>query len=123
MPLVYRSTPKKKSDLAIGSSAMAGGGPAEIPAVRRCSWRGKWLGVTTSSRGIDLEPGLERKHRQRVRSVEHGDSHRCSWDSGEGTTRPGQCVGLGALVRYREETRVARGCGSEQEGEFGGGDV
>jgi hypothetical protein len=51
IPLVHIKDPGKTADLAIGSSAMVGVGLAEITAVRRRSWPGKWSGMTTSSRG------------------------------------------------------------------------
>jgi hypothetical protein len=105
IPLVRMKDPGKIADLAIGSSGMAGGSLAEIPTVRRHSWLGKWLGMTTSSRGIDLLQTLGRKQCRRARVVEPGGGDRGSRCSGEGSARPEQGAGLGALTRSREELR------------------
>jgi hypothetical protein len=80
---------------------MVGGGPTEIPAVRRRPWPGKWLGMTTSSRGTDLWLGLGRKHQWRARPTEQGSGSCCEPSSGERAVRPGQCMGLEALVGPR----------------------
>jgi hypothetical protein len=111
--MVHIKDPGKKSNLAIGSSAMAGGGLAEIPAVRRCSWPGKWLGMTTSSRGIDLWLGLGQKWRRRwcMAALVGGD--RCSSCFGERAARPGKQATLGGFVLAYQAVGSLRwsGCG------------
>jgi hypothetical protein len=111
MPLVYRSTPRRKLSFTMWSSGQPAARWPEFRWLRRLGWSGKWGSATRRSPQDYRCPELGRGRRWWACAAEPGGG-RGGLNSGGGVACPGQEVmvralagprwGVGVVTRSRE---------------------